>query len=183
MADDPPGEAALREAALTHLSRYATTGAGLARVLDRRVDRWARAAEPEPERVRAAKLTVRIVVAKLAAQGLVDDAAFAEARARSLTRSGRSRRAIAAHLAVRGVASDVAAGVLPEDAATELAAALAFTLRRRIGPFRRADIDPAGRMREMGMLARAGFGHDTARRALDTPTDEAEALVIRLRRS
>ena len=45
MADSPPDEARLHEAALTHIARYATTRAGLLRVLDRRIDRWARAAE------------------------------------------------------------------------------------------------------------------------------------------
>ncbi|TDG04393.1 regulatory protein RecX, partial [Paracraurococcus ruber] len=40
-AGPPPGEAALREAALAHLARFAATEAGLTRVLRRRVDRWA----------------------------------------------------------------------------------------------------------------------------------------------
>ena len=152
MADTPPSEAALREAALSHLARYATTSAGLVRVLDRRIDRWARAAGPEREQIRDAKTIARTVVAKLAELGAVDDAAFALSRARSLTRTGRSRRAIAAHLAERGIAPETAAASLPTDAETELAAAVAFTLRRRIGPFRRAPVDQAGRMRELGML-------------------------------
>jgi len=104
-------------------------------------------------------------------------------RARSLTRTGRSRRAIAAHLAQRGIAPETAAASLPTDAETELAAAVAFTLRRRIGPFRRAPVDQAGRLRELGMLARAGFAHATASAALDTPPDAAEAIVNALRRS
>jgi regulatory protein len=183
MADPPPSEAALREAALAHLARYATTRAGLTRVLDRRIDRWARATQPEPEAIRAARSTVRSVVAKLAELGAVDDAAFAQSRARSLTRTGRSRRAIAAHLGQRGIAPETAAASLPDGAETELAAALAFTLRRRIGPFRRAPVDQAGRLRELGMLARAGFAHATASAALDTPADAAETIVNTLRRS
>jgi len=183
MADPPPSESTLREAALAHLARYATTRAGLIRVLDRRIDRWARASQPEPEQVREAKTTVRTVVARLAELGAVDDAAFAQSRARSLTRSGRSRRAIAAHLAQRGVAAETAAASLPTDAEIELAAAVAFTLRRRIGPFRRAPVDQAGRLRELGMLARAGFAHATASAALDTPADAAEAIVNALRRT
>ena len=57
MAASPPTEVSLREAALSHLARYATTRAGLIRVLDRRIDRWARAQEEPPEdgAVRAAK--------------------------------------------------------------------------------------------------------------------------------
>jgi len=185
MAASPPTEASLREAALTHLARYATTRAGLIRVLDRRIDRWARAQEEPPEdtTVRAAKAAVREVVAKLAGLGAVNDAAFAESRARSLTRAGRSRRAIAAHLAMRGVDAETAATAMPADTGSELAAALAWTKRRRIGPFRAAPVDTAGRMKELGTLARAGFDRDTAERALDMPHAEAEAMVIRLRRA
>ena len=183
MADTPPSETALREAALTHLSRYATTRAGLIRVLDRRVERWARAGPPpEPEEVRAVKATVRMVAAKLAEAGAVNDAAFAASRARSLARTGRSRRAIAAHLAARGVAAETVAAIVVEDAEAELTAALAFTLRRKIGAFRRAAVDADGRRRELGALARAGFSHDIAVRALATPMATAEAAVIRLRR-
>jgi regulatory protein len=183
MADAPPSEAALREAAVAHLARYATTGAGLARVLDRRIDRWARIARPEPEQVRAAKAIVRAVVARLVELGAIDDAVFAQSRARSLARGGRSRRAIAAHLAQRGVAPETAAAALPADADAELAAALACALRRRIGPFRRAPVDQPGRLRELAILARAGFAQPVARAALATPAETAEAIVNALRRA
>ncbi len=183
MTDAPPDAARLREAALAHLARYATTRAGLVRVLDRRVDRWARAAQAEPAAVRDAKAVVRGVVAKLAEAGAVDDAAFAEARVRSLARAGRSRRAIAAHLAQRGVAAETARGMLPDDPQAELSAALAWAMRRRIGPFRRAPVDEAGRLKELGVLARAGFAQPVARAALAMPPDEAASLVNALRRA
>jgi regulatory protein len=183
MVDASPDAARLRDAALAHLARYATTGAGLTRVLDRRVDRWARAVQAEPEQVKAAKAVVRGVVAKLAEIGAVDDAAYAEMRARSLSRAGRSRRAIAAHLAQRGVAAETAAGVLPDDAEAELAAALAWSMRRRIGPFRRSPVDQAGQLRELGVLARAGFAQPVARAALAMPPDEAAARISALRRA
>ena len=46
-AGPPPNAARLREAALAHLARFAATEAGLRRVLERRIARWARAAEAE----------------------------------------------------------------------------------------------------------------------------------------
>src|SRR5215218_4105656 len=46
-AGPPPTEAALHQAALAHLARFAASEAGLRRVLERRVDRWARRAEVE----------------------------------------------------------------------------------------------------------------------------------------
>ena len=183
MAVPPPDEARLREAALAHLARYAATRAGLVRVLDRRVDRWAREMVAEPDAVRAAKAVVRDVVARLSELGAVDDTAFAASRARSLTRAGKSRMAVAAHLAARGVAADTVRAVLPAEGETELAAALAWAKRRRIGPFRTTEVDAEGHKKELGVLARAGFAREVALRALDYGPEEAEALVIELKRS
>lgn len=183
-------EAALHDAALGHLARYATTEAGLRRVLDRRIDRWARANEGTAEAetvagtVAAARGAARAVVARLAAAGALNDAVFAASRARSLARAGRSRQAIAAHLAAKGVARETARAALPSEAETELAAALILARRRRIGPFRTAPADPAdataGR-RERGVLARAGFGHEVAEKALGYERTEAETLIARAR--
>jgi len=184
-----PDRARLHEAALKHLARYATTEVGLRRVLSRRVDRWARAVGGEnAEAVAAAKQAARDVVARLVAAGLVSDAAFAAARARSLTRAGRSRRAVEAHLAQRGVNAEILRETVAEDAETELAAALAMTRRRRIGPFRAARAEEGGaeedaaRLKELGMLARAGFSQDIARQALAMNPEEAQARIARLRR-
>lgn len=185
-ADSAPGSApdsaALHDAALTYLSRYAATEASLRRVLERRVERWARAANGSDDAVAAAKRAVGEVVARLAAVGAVNDSTFAESRARSLARAGRSRRVIAAALLAKGVAADTARDALPPEEA-ELVSALALARRRRIGPFRTGDApDAAGRHRELGMLARAGFPQPVARRALAMPAEEATALVDALRR-
>ena len=185
-AGPAPDDAALHDAALAYLARYAATEAVLRRVLERRIDRWARAAAGDRETVAAqgaaAKRAARDVVTRLAAVGAVSDAAYAESRARSLSRVGRSRRAIAATLAAKGVDAETARGVLPPDDA-ELVSALALARRRRIGPFRSGDPpDEAMQRRELGMLARAGFPQAIARRALAMPHDEAAELVDRLRR-
>lgn len=187
-AGPKPTRSRLHEAALAHLGRYATSQAGLVRVLDRRVDRWVRAvhaeaAEPvEPEIVAECRRLVREVAARLVASGVIDDAAFAESRVRSLTRAGRSRRAVAAHLGARGVDGAVVQAALPSDPEAELAACLALARRRRIGPFRRPEVE-ANPLREMGMMARAGFGHEVAQTALAMEPDAAEALVIRLKQT
>ena len=183
-----PDETALHEAALAHLARYAATQAGLLRVLDRRIDRWSRSAtegdaEAIAELAATARNAARRVVARLVATGVVSDAAFAESRARSLTRAGRSRQVVAAHLAAKGVDRGLALAAAPDDPATELAAALALARRRRIGPFRIGDPpDEAGRRKELAALARAGFSHGVAVRALATDPEEAEARVAALRR-
>jgi regulatory protein len=176
-----PTEASLHEAALRHLARFATTEAGLARVLNRRVDRWARASNAEAAAVAEAKRAVRAVVARLVAAGAVDDAAFAAGRARRLARGGHSRRQVAAHLAARGIAAETVREALSDDAEIELAAALVLARRRRIGPFRSGEVNADVRRRELGILARAGFSREIAVRALGTDTEAAEELVRRSR--
>jgi regulatory protein len=184
----PPDEAGLREAALSHLARYATTEARLRQVLSRRLDRWAREAaaqfggEEVAAKLAPARAAVPRVVAALAAAGALSDAEFAAARFRSLRRSGRSRRAIAAHLAAKGVPADTARAALPEDAEGEFAAALLLARRRRLGPFRAGPppADPAAARREQGVLARAGFAESVVRRALACERTEAEALIAAL---
>jgi regulatory protein len=179
----PPDAAALQEAALTHLARHGATSATLTRALDRRVDRWARTAEGDQvaASVAAARRAVREVVAKLATSGAVDDAAFAESRARRLTRAGRSRRATAAHLAARGITGEAMAAALPRDDEQEFAAAVAFTRRRRFGPFRAKPAEAEDRRRELAAMARAGFQQEAARAALALSPDAAEAVLAKLR--
>lgn len=200
----PPDEAALHEAALAHLARYAATRRGLLMVLERRIGRWqaaARRAGAEPEATETARVAAlaaaRDVVERLVAAGAVDDAVFSAARASRLQRSGHSRRGIAAHLAGRGVAMETVAEALSD--MDELGAALAFARRRRIGPFApapadepladprtdpRADpmADPRARQRALALLARAGFPRAIAERALATPAEEAALTLGRLSR-
>jgi regulatory protein len=188
-AGPPPNAARLREAALAHLARFAATEAGLRRVLERRVARWARAAEAEGQSreviaASAAALTAEIasIAQSLVVAGAVNDTAFAESRARRLARSGHSRRAIVAHLAAKGIESDTAAAALPEGEEAELLAAIAFCRRRRIGPFARVAPDAPARMKALAALARGGFAQGLARRALAMEPDQAEEMLLAGRR-
>jgi regulatory protein len=174
----PPDEASLREAALNYLARYATTEAGLRQVLHRRIDRWAREAAGQDdvgERAAAAKQTVPGIVARLVELGLLNDAVYAESRARGLALSGRSRRAISARLMAKGIGPDQARAVLPEGEESELVSALILARKRRIGPFRR--VAAADRNKELGVLARAGFPRELALRALAMGAAEAEEAI------
>jgi regulatory protein len=190
----PPGpfptEALLHEAALNHLARFAATEAGLRRVLERRVDRWARRSEAAGEdpaavapRAAEARAHAAAVARKLAGSGAVDDAAFAAARVRRLSRGGRSRRAIAAHLAAKGVRRDAADAALPEGEEAELDAALALCRRRRTGPFAPEPLSPEARLKALAALARAGFPRGVAEAALDMGGEEAEARLAALRQA
>jgi len=178
----PPDEAALHQAALSHLARYASTSTGLEKVLFRRIARWARQREGEREEIAAAVTTARRaakeVVQRLVAAGAVNDTAFAAARARRLARAGNSRQHIAAHLARHGITGAALAAALPKDQAAELLAALVLARRRRAGPFRAAP--PAGpdiARRELAAFARAGFPRAVAEAALSLSRAEAEERI------
>jgi regulatory protein len=182
----PPDAGNLYQSALHYLARYAATQAGLRRVLVRRIDRWARA-QPDQDAaqpvIEAARAAIDGVVQRLAEAGAISDTEFAENRARSLVRSGQSPRSVQMRLVAKGVASDLAREVSATDADTELAAALVLARKRRIGPYRAAeDADAAVRMKEMGLLARAGFPRDIAEQALDTSQEDAESRIFELRR-
>jgi regulatory protein len=187
-AGKPPDAARLREAALAHLARFGTTEAGLRRVLERRVDRWARRAGDEGQlaelvapQVALGKQAAAEVARALAGVGAVDDAAFAAARTKRLAQSGRSRRAIAAHLAAKGVDGSTAGALLEE--VDELTAALGHLKRRRAGPFAPEHPPaPEARLKALAALARAGFSRDLAERALDLDPEDATGRLLAARR-
>ena len=173
----PPDAASLREAALRYLGRYASTEAGLRKTLNRRIDNWAWL-HPDRDETAAAKRAVPEIVAKMVELGLINDAAFAESRARRLALSGRSRLAITADLAAKGIGAVLTKATLPRDNDAELAAALILTRKRRIGPFRN---NAENQNKELGIMARAGFPRDIASRALAMTPDDAEAAITAAR--
>lgn len=174
----PVTPAYLERAALAYLERYGASAEMLRRVLVRRVETRSRLRGEDPTE---ALSLVEPVIERAVSSGLVDDLAFARARAARMRRRGGSQRRIAGHLASKGIDGDVAQTVLSqgedgEDA--ESAAALAFVRRRRLGPFRRAAgaRDPANeRARDLAALARAGFGYAVSRAALDAAEEEARS--------
>jgi regulatory protein len=181
----PPDAATLHSAALTHLARYAATQAGLTRVLIRKIERWARTADLDPDSLLAATTQARAaidpILARLTESGALSDEAFAQSRARSLARAGRSRRAIGAHLASRGVAGPLASAALPTRPDHEFAAALIHARKRRIGPWAKAAPTPEQQRRDLASFARAGFAQSVAVRALAMDMDAAEASIAAFR--
>ncbi len=180
MAATPPDEGKLYEAALHHLARYAASEAGMARVLSRKLDRWARLQEDAEADwlnavTRAAKAAIPKVIIRLKAANALNDELFAASRARRLRREGKSRRGALAHLAAKGIAQGTAAAALADDPVRELAAACAYLRRRRAGPF-----GEAPELKILGAMARAGFSQSVARHALTLDRDEAEDRIKQL---
>jgi regulatory protein len=163
----------LEKAALHYLERFATSAENLRRVLMRRVQRSAQLHDTDPK---AGQQAVDDLIARYLRAGLLDDRAFAEARAASLHRQGKSARAIAQALAQKGVAADTAQAALEalkEDVGehSDLAAAIHYARRRRLGPWRRQEREGA-RERELAALGRQGFGYETARKVVEAETQE-----------
>ncbi|GBR43566.1 regulatory protein RecX [Gluconobacter roseus] len=202
MEDSPapppiPDAASLREAALAHLARFATTEQGLRQVLDRRLRRWgvraSRAGLPNEDiesTIAAIRPAIDGIVASMTDLGAVDDAGYARNRAVSLTRTGRSRRAVEAHLANKGVDQDTTREALNDSLGersdssaqdAELAAALVLARKRRLGPFQRPDREEEEPLKALGVFARNGFSRDVAQSVLDMDPDEAEDRIIAFR--
>ncbi len=165
--------ARLESKALAYLERHGGTSASLRRVLRNMVSRAARVHDTDTEETAG---WIEALIARYEAAGLLDDAAFAEGRARRLHRRGASARRIRAALAAKGIAPETAAAAVArlaeETPEPELAAALAHARRRRIGPYRGAAGREDNWRRDMGVLARAGFGYDIARRVMDANSPE-----------
>jgi regulatory protein len=163
----------LENAALYYLQRYATSAENLRRVLTRKVDRSCAFHKAAPDEFYP---LIGELIGRYTASGLLNDAAFAEAKATTLRRQGKSRRAVAAKLQSKGLgAPDIAAALdkTGNTAEDELAAAIAFTKRKKLGPHRPRPLDgPDQARKEMAALGRAGFSYETARAALHYVADE-----------
>lgn len=205
-AGPPPDRRSLKEAALTHIARFAATEQGLTRVLERRIIRWSHRALEDGSDSASVSETVRALLPlagetarELVAAGGVDDHAFARARAARMARGGHSRRAVEAGLAAKGIPTATATAALKEalgddPAETDLASALIFARRKRLGPFARAPDNRSDEsspedelrldeLRLYGIFARAGFPRDVVRRILDMDPMEAEDRILTFKAS
>jgi regulatory protein len=169
----------LERAALHYLERFASSAANLRRVLLRKVRRSAEAHGTDAE---AGRALVEALIARFAASGLLDDAAYARARAATLHRRGASRQAIQGKLAAKGIDAELAAAALGEigddGAALDLAAACNFVRRRRLGCLARRGVPEERRDKDLAALGRAGFPLAIARRVLACRSaEELDALA------
>jgi len=158
----------LEKAAYRYLERYATSRANVRRVLERRVERSVYAHGTAKDNGLAA---VEEVMAKLDSLNLLDDRSYAETRALSLLRRGASGQAIRAALLAKGVEEDLIRQAIDNLkqgwADPELAAALTYVKKRRIGPCRDPEARKANRERDLAALGRRGFDYDLALKVVD----------------
>ncbi|HEV2552237.1 MAG TPA: regulatory protein RecX [Bosea sp. (in: a-proteobacteria)] len=159
----------LQRAAMHYLERYAAPAAQLRRVLARKVALSCRHHEQDPA---IFEPMLDEVVARCVSSGLVDDQRFAQARAATLKRKGRSSRAVEASLSAKGVPRELAREASAGSEEDELAAARKAARRKRLGPWSRGD-RAASRQKDLAALARAGFNMTIARAVIDGAGEEA----------
>jgi regulatory protein len=166
-------ESHLENVALYYLQRFAASAETLRRVLRRRVERSARVHCTDRGEGNA---MADAAVARMVAAGLVDDRAFAAARAARLHARGAAPRLIAAHLRGKGIAPELIeetlAGLGGGKSDGGWRAAVNLARRRRLGPFRAQEERAAAREKDLAAFARAGFAYAIARRILTAATPE-----------
>ena len=159
----PLDAAALDRLALRYVERFATTRAKLATYLTRKIrERGWEGAAADPA----------AIAERMAMLGYVDDRAFAEARARSVTRRGLGGRRVADALRAAGIDQADAEAAAPIIDAGALDAALAFARRRRIGPFGGCEPDRQVREKQLAAMIRGGHDFALARKIVATAPGE-----------
>lgn len=163
----PLDSATLNAIALRYVERFQTTRARLVRLLNQKLRQrgWEGEGAPDP----------RAIAERMAELGYINDAAFAEARARGLARKGLGSGRVRQSLAAYGVEADDAAPALAT--LDPVAAALEYARRKRLGPWGPPAGDPKIRQRQMAAMARGGHDFRLSRAILlASDIESAEAL-------
>lgn len=155
----PLNKERLHELALFYVGRFATTRAKLSSYLNRKLRErgWDDGSPPEIERL----------VERLADTGLVDDALYAESKARSLSERGYGRARIRQSLRAAGIDEREGAAANELAAREAAAAAIRFARRRRLGPFADSPLDRKEREKALAAMIRAGHSFELARAVVE----------------
>jgi regulatory protein len=145
----------MHELALFYVGKFATTRAKLTAYLNRKLQErgWEEGDAPDVERL----------VERLAASGLIDDALYAQSKARSLTERGYGMARVRQSLRAAGIKESDGAGAQELAAEGAADAALRFARRRRLGPYAEKLLDRPDREKALAAMVRAGHGFELAR--------------------
>lgn len=158
----PLDDAALERLALRYVERFATTRGKLADYLARKVRERGWAGERPADPAGLAE--------KMAALGYVDDRAYAEMKAASLTRRGLGMRRVAGALRAARIGEEDAGEATEAVAGEARRAAIIFARRRRLGPWGPPAADRAVREKQVAAMLRAGHSMGWARTIVDAKT-------------
>jgi len=172
-------EEALKNIALRYVARFPCTTEKLRKHLGAKMRDAIAAGEAGPGHTRQ---WIDGVVATLTRVRLLDDNAFAEARALTLHRRGRASAIIVRDLVRLGAPETAVAharAALAESSPhPDLSAAASLARRKRLGPYAPTPLTHELRRRHLATLARGGFSFDIARQVIDAL--DPEQLMERL---
>ncbi|MEQ1650847.1 MAG: RecX family transcriptional regulator, partial [Hyphomicrobiaceae bacterium] len=151
----------LRNSAMHYLSARSASTTMLRQTLERRA-KTRLCVRQLSEETRA---LIDKAIGELVTLGMVNDATFAQARARSLQGKGFSKRRITEGLRLKGIGGAQAALAIDPEL-DELTQARRFAERKRLGAWRRGGPTPETRDKDLRALARAGFAYAIASKAL-----------------
>lgn len=179
----------LERQALHYLERFSASEEGLRRVLKRKIALNQRH-HPTLDIALATDWAENLLI-RFRQAGLINDVTYTEGRISSLRRRGESTRMIRERLRSKGVTGSLIDAVLSDhaadiggEAAAELAAAVAFARRRRLGPFRDNHQRDSAQQRDFAILARAGFAAALVRIIMNAPDPAAlEELIDQARQA
>lgn len=163
-----------RNAAIHYVERYSTSEANLKRVLDRKAKAKKRRGKM-PEDFDPSE-SISKAISFLVENGFVNDTSFAEMKARTGKRKGKSRSKVVMELAGKGVSRELAENSVEDY--DDTAQAIQHARRKRLGPFRRTEADDKALRREYGSFARAGFSPSAFRKVLEMSPEEAEQYLF-----
>ena len=158
----------LRDLALHYVGRYATSRKKLSDYLKRKLR------ERGWEDENPAELDG--LIADFVRLGYIDDAAFAAARARTMTARGLGQRRVSEDLRAKGISEADAGDAHAESAAQKWQSAERFAQRKRIGPYASKPASDDQKRKQFAAFLRAGHDFDTARKFVNaSPGEEVEA--------
>jgi regulatory protein len=160
----------LADLALVYVSRFATTRSKLKDYLQRKLGDRGWTGDTPPD--------VDALIERLVEHKYIDDANWAETKARSMGRRGLGGRRIRLALQAAGVAPtdrDAGEAVIEDE---RVAAAWRFAQRKRLGPFAPSPVtDRAMQQKAFAAFLRAGHDSDLTKRILELPPGADMALL------
>ena len=160
----PLDESALRDMALRHVARFATSRGKLLSYLKRKIKErgWGGEQPADPD-----GLADRFVDL-----GYIDDAGYAVMKSGTLARRGYGARRIGEELRAAGIGEEDREKADVQIASEAWAAAHRFARRKRVGPYATGPLDPKQREKAIAAFLRAGHAYSVARRWVDAPPGE-----------
>jgi regulatory protein len=173
----------LYNSGLAYLQKFTSSVPNFRRVMTRKIDK---SCTYHKEQSRDASLQMlETTIATFERQGLLNDEAYLAGMVNSLRRRGLSAQAIQYKLQQKGLKSEAIKEVLAahsgdlSTAEADLLAAAQFIRRKKLGCYGKplGREEEKARNRQIGALARAGFGFDITQKILAMDEDGTQELL------